>query len=256
MSTRLIIIGAATLIVVAAVIGWFVSHSPTPPAPVTELPQPTPPKQLKESGEPFSTTSQQQRLAYDFEPIPAEAQEQLDQMNSFLDEREDDQALPIVRKLLRSPNPEVRSQAIFAARWIGKETIPDLMDVLPDADEEGLRQLLEALPDLIGEGTDGAEPGEDDYAGERAQAKQIEDMILFAAKNPLVTIEVLEPLFNSFGPLPPFITLPILEKLVKHPNPIVSTIAGDAFTFNSGGYPWVSAAETKRLADEDRASRE
>jgi len=252
MSTRLIIIGAVALIVVAAVIGWYASHStPTLPVPAPETKTPS---QRRINGDTFTKDPERPtpspRIYESSDPIPQEAQEQLDQMNAFLDDREDDQARPIVRKLLRSPNSEVRAQAIFASRWIGKQTVPDLMEVLPDADEEGLRQLLDALTDMISEGVDGAEEGEDDYANERAQAEAVYKMLVEAASNPVATNEILEPHFNAFGPLPAFITLPIIERLITHKNPIVVAEAREAFRFNANGEEYNGPARTKQLVAE------
>jgi len=253
MSTRLIIIGAAVLIVVAAVIGWYASHSsaePHRPGPAIATPKPTPPKKSGGDGEP--TPQWTPPPLREDAVIPAEAQEQLDQMNSFLDDRDDDKALPIVRKLLRSQNSDVRSQAIFAARWIGKETIPDLKEVLPETDEDGLRQILDALSDMIAQGEDGAEQNDptNDYAAERAQAESIYQTIIESAKNPIATAEILDPFFNSFGPLPSFITLPVIERLIRHKNPIVIALALEAFRFNANGEEYVGPARTAELVRE------
>lgn len=115
-------------------------------------------------------------------PAPGSAEAETLELDRLLDDEAYDKLLVEAKKLMKHPNPEVRSRVAFALHWAGLQGLAELTSMLGDADPEVAQEVLDywktALADIEGP-ADKAAMLDAAYTvtGDRTDGQVLEDLL-------------------------------------------------------------------------------
>ena len=159
---------------------------------------------------------------------------QVEAANDFLDEEDLTGALKVIRRLMKSSDPEIRSEAVSLLGWIGVRAVAEIADMLTDDNDAVAWEAVNALQQQLG-----------DIEDDAAKAS-----LLTRGLMALKDQEQMEAFVMEFSNVSDELAVRSLVQVMTSPNKVASEVAREHYEFVTGD-AYVSPAEAEKWIEEN-----
>lgn len=169
------------------------------------------------------------------QPMSAEMKEAV-RMRAALDGGDVGEALAGARRLMRSEERDIRSEALTVLTWLGKRAMPELAEMMRDADG-----------DLAQEALSGWEQGFDELKYDFERSRH-----LLAAVSNLTDRAMLDAVMMKITGLEETSALPLLQEVILSCRGLPASICAKEMFEHLSGEPWSSTNRTSTLIQKSK----
>ncbi len=162
-----------------------------------------------------------------------------EKMREQLDSGNESEALALARQLIKSGEPDVRSETIVVLGWIGVKALPELSSLLADKDKTVAEEAFREWQVVVDEISDDS----------------VKSQMLVAGMTVIEDVDSLEELVMSFNDLPDELAVRDLAALAQSENALAAKVAREHYEFVTGE-PFTTAQAAEAWIKQNRAEQE